>query len=385
MRSQVLIHIRRFLVVTLALGVLGALLAATTAGAAKPRIVYTLPKATHARSMSLASDGAVWFRGIWGTEHDGGPGSFVGRWGPNRELTTFEVPEEVELGYPVAVGGDAWFPEVRYRDGQGFVGEGVEYSPTGVTRRTRLGEGVSYISAMTASGGNLWFAGMGRIGGKRRGVMGRVPLAEGGASQLLSLPRNCEVGALAAAQGTVWFGESCALERPTGIVFLRSNIGRVDPTGDFVRNPIRKGDEPISSAVGPDETIWFGIDRDSGYSKRSHVVRIAPGGEMARFVTPNSHLDSIAVGPEHRLWFQSSFGGQVFRALNSISPSGRFGKPICIDPRCDLEPNGLLADPRGGLLFSAGTANSAGGGGLAGILEAEAISNEAGVIGRLGP
>lgn len=215
-------------------------------------------------------------------------------------------------------------------------------------------------------------------------MIGRVPLAEGSTRQLFPLPRHCEVAALAAAQGTVWFGESCALERPSGITLLRSNIGHVGPSGSFVRTRIPTGDIPVSSAVGPDESVWFGINRDSGYSKKSQVIRIAPGGEMARFATPNSHLDSIAVGPDERLWFESSFGGQVFRALNSIDARGRLGKPVCVDPKCDLEAYGLVADSHGGLIFSVGTANLFGGGGMTGILEVESISNEAGVIGRLG-
>ena len=105
MFRQVVVHARR-LAVILVLAVLGVLLAATAASAAKPKTIYRLPEATHAGSMSLASDGAVWFKGFWGTAHNGGSGYFVGRWGPNRRLKTFEVPENMNLDDPAASGAE---------------------------------------------------------------------------------------------------------------------------------------------------------------------------------------------------------------------------------------------------------------------------------------
>jgi streptogramin lyase len=113
------------------------------------------------------------------------------------------------------------------------------------------------------------------------------------------------------------------------------------------------------------------------------VGRITGAGSLALYPILDGLPYSIAVGPERRLWFQSSFGGWNFRALDSIGIDGRTGEPI--DPTCSLAPTGLVAAADGSLWYALTRPNLNTGGGGSGLYIGNEIANEAGSIGNLMP
>jgi streptogramin lyase len=75
---------------------------APSAEAASPKL-FKLPAATRAAALAVASDGAIWFNGIHGSGHPGGPGGFIGHMGVDGALTEFPLPNEARaVGTPVA-------------------------------------------------------------------------------------------------------------------------------------------------------------------------------------------------------------------------------------------------------------------------------------------
>lgn len=382
-RSPVLANRLRFLLLVFGIGVLASPVRADAAG---PGLTYQLPLATHASSITLASDGAIWFSAYYGTEHEGNSEASVGRLGPDRHLTEFLLPEGYEAGAPVAVSsGDAWFPIFARGERRKTVVL-AEYSPDGRVQGLRFGRRLLSVDSMTLANEELWLAGVDLVEGRKRGVIGRIPLATG-AMQQFQLESHCWPSSIVAAADAVWFGELCDQERPKGTIYGRSSIVRIDAAGVMTRTPIRRGDAPRSSAVGPDGTVWFGIDHEKlhhgVYFVASRIVRVAVTGEEAEIPVPTAAVRQIAVGPEQRLWFGSARAGKAIRTLNSIGAQGDLGKPICIDPKCELEPTALASGPAGSLLFGAGTANSPLGGGESGVMEDQFIANQAGFIGML--
>ncbi len=192
------------------------------------------------------------------------------------------------------------------------------------------------------------------------------------------------IHALAAAtDGTLWFTEACRRRRhgedgPGG-----SGIVRIAPSGKVVRYRLTGKDYPISIALGADGTAWFGVSH-WGYSAPL-IGRIARTGALAEYRVPHGYPDRIAVGRDGRLWFSSTFGGGIYRALDSIGASGGLGKPVCADPACELEPSSLTASPDGSLWYALAGPHSIGGGGGTQIWKSLTIANEAGFIGHLVP
>lgn len=347
---------------------------APLASAAQPTL-FQLPPATHAGAPAIGSDGAVWFGLGFGSAHEVRPGSYIGRLGPERKLIEIPVPKGVEVGEPVtATDGTVWFPEA------GDAGRSVaRFSPSGQVQSYPL-ENVTGIRSLTAMNGKLWFAGSGRIAGSPAAIVGSIAIATDGAVQEFALPARCYSNVIGAARGVVWFGERCGRKSQLG---LGSSISRLDPSGQIVRHRIGEQDFPSSAAVGPEGTVWFGLSRVYG---KQGIVRITPRGQMSVFRVPNaSFSDSIAVGPKRRLWFSSSFGGYVYRGLNSIDSKGDVGTPICLDPKCSQQAYGFRTGPDGSLWFSTDTPHTIGGGGETQIIESETIANEAGFVGRLWP
>jgi streptogramin lyase len=152
----------------------------------------------------------------------------------------------------------------------------------------------------------------------------------------------------------------------------------VEPSGKLKRYRLPRLSYVTSLAIGADGTVWFG---SFGTNELGHV---SPGGSLARYRFRHVEPAEIAVGPEGRLWFTEEVQGYPHAALNSIGPDGDLGRPICLAPKCGLEPFGLAFAPNGELWFSALTSEVPyGGGGGGGVILAEDRTNQAGFIGHL--
>ena len=356
---------------------------AGAASAADPTL-YELSAATHARQLTTAPDGALWFAVEHGENHQKNGGGFVGHWDPIGGLTEIPLPSGREAGRP-AVGpeGGVWLPG-GFRNTRGYLVARVgRLSTSGQLHDYTLGNHVGQVNSVAAVRGAVWFAASRYIDDRARTTIGRIPTSGNRAVRQFSLRVNCWARAIAARGGAAWFTETCGRRFGYRVVY-RTRIGRIDRLGKITHYPISPRFEPISIAVGSDGSVWFGASQFQG--GRSRIGRITPSGRVVDFRVPRAgRLHSITVGPEGRLWFPSTTGGEATRALASIGPAGGIREPICLDPKCKLEPTGLTTGPDGSVWFSAGRVNFGGGGGGTNIWESNQIANETGFIGRLSP
>jgi streptogramin lyase len=351
------------------------------ANAAEP-MLYQLPAATHADGLTRGPDGALWFAGEHGSEHEGGEGRFVGRWDPVGGLTEFSLPSGRYVGKPaVGPAGEVWLPGSD-TNGRGYLVARVgRLSTSGQLYDYMLGNRIGGVRAVATSKDTVWFSASRHINGRARATIGRIPAEGDGSVRQFPLQPRCQAAALAAEADAVWFTESC-WRRYRYRAGHRASIDRIDPAGEITRYPISPRFEPISLAIGSDGSVWFGESGAWGWNPR--IGRVTPSGRVVEFNVPEAGwLHSIAVGPEGRLWFPSTTGGHVTRALDSIGPTGDIGKPICLDSKCTLEPTALTTGADGSVWFSAARARTGGGGGGTAIWETHQIANEAGFIGRL--
>ncbi len=354
---------------------------ALPASAARARL-YSLPLATHGYALAVDPDRAVWFVGSYGSRHEGGVGGFVGRLAPDGTVSEFPLPYGGAAGAPsIGPDRDVWFPEL-YEDDRGYATPRVgRISNSDQLREYSLGNEEGQVSSVAAMNGDLWFAATHGSDTGVRSTIGRIATSVDDAVNEFALRPDCFAGAITAAARAIWFTESCRPGSNSGRVRPSAAIGRIDSAGEIVRYPLAARDFPVSITADPKGTVWFGVTRYDSSAPR--IGRITPTGDFAEYRVPHSWPMTIAVGPNNRLWFPSTFGGAVLRALRSIDKRGRLGKPICFDPSCRLEANGLASSPDGRMWFSARKASSPGGGGTTGIIEDENIANEAGIIGRL--
>lgn len=348
---------------------------ATPVGAAKSTL-HSLPPATHGSALTVGPDQTVWFVGSHGSQFEG-PKSFVGRLTPDGTVSEFGLPHDGRAGPPqFGLDGDLWFP-LAYKDERGYAIPRVgRLSRSGQLQEYPLGDEEGEVSSVAMLNGDLWFAAA-RGGKGARSAIGRIATSADNAVDEFALRPGCFAEAITAAADAIWFTESCLRRSHPSAA-----IGRIDPAGQIVRYPLARRDYPVAITAAPNGTVWFGATRHDSSTPR--IGRITPAGIFAEYRVPHSWPTTIAVGPRGRLWFRSTFGGAVFRALRSIDKQGHLGKPICFSPGCGLEASGLAAGPGGRVWFSARAAGISGGGGATQILQDENISNEAGVIGRLG-
>jgi streptogramin lyase len=379
-----------FLVLAVLLATAG-LVTAGAAGAAKPKLSYRFAKATFAGPPAVAPDGSLWFVGERNSNSSEGEGLFIGHL-DGAKLTQFPVEAGEVAEEPIAMpDGAVLFPEhPKSEEGQAEAGpiELVEFTPDGQGRRFAVGRGVTGIGAMTSMDGELWFLGTTGTLPMQQPTIGRIAVSGDGSVQLYPIPAGCWPHGITSSPAGVWFGESCEDENNDGAGGQEGAgfVDRIDATGATSRTAIASGDAPYAATTGPEGTVWFGVGRDDNYQALSRVVRITATGELAEFRTPHAWAYSrIAVGADRRLWFVSSFGGQTFRALNSIGPAGHLGKPICIDRKCSLGAYGLTSGPDGTLWFSASTAHVPAGGGGSNLIEDEYLAKEPGYIWKFRP
>jgi streptogramin lyase len=347
------------------------------AAAAEPT-VYELPAATHAGSLAAGANGTVWFEPTHGNKWVGTGDATIGRLAAGGTITELSA---AGFGRPVlGPDGELWASKTSKTAAGEPVIRAARLSSAGTIQQKHTVARGGGIEWMAAARGALWFAHFTPHG---RETIGRLSAADGSVRHVLVLGPHCQsLGIAVAPNGMVWFSEECDRPTPEGWEEGPSTINRIATDGKVTHWRLKVGGFPIPIVFGSQGTTWFGAPGPLGGGE---VGRITNVGDLAEYPVHNGYPSSIAVGPEGRLWFPSTFGGQVYRALDSISAGGRPGKPVCADPTCELEPISITAAPDGSLWYGLRMPPSIGGGGFTQIMEGEAIANEAGFIGHLVP
>jgi streptogramin lyase len=357
--------------------------AAPTAAAAAPT-AHQLPDATHARSLTPTAEGTVWFIPSRGSEWESQAYPVLGNLAPDgsvteREVAGFGAISHLALGPADEVWVAGYGSEGDYGRRPIVIGR---LSPSATLAETYTVGRQGWIRSLAIAEDAVWFV-HDRAGAAE--TIERIAI-DGTSAQQFSLRPRCNATAVAVAEsGSLWFAEACPQSRKGA----RSNLGqdsinRITPAGKIVRRPLPGAQGyPISLTIGADGTVWFGVSYSDLRTRT--VGRITKAGSLALYPIPDGLPFSIAVGPGRRLWFQSSFGGWNFRALNSIGIGGRIGKPICADPTCSLEPTELVAAADDSLRYALARPNLNTGGGGNGLYIGNEIANEAGYIGKLMP
>ena len=353
-------------------------LGAAPATAAEPT-VFELPTATHAEGLATSGDGTVWFDPTHGSEWEGPAETAIGHLGADGTLA--ELPSEGFAEPVIGPSGEVWV-NLQIRDAQGSeVRQIASLSPAGeIGTRFKVGRGGGYIGPMVVGPRAVWFL---KSLGRTPPTIERVGRTDGRQEQVKVVADNCDVTALAvAADETLWFSEACRRRGPDGNEVGSASVTRLRPDGELKRWKLAGGGYPMPVLLGRGGTVWVGATGNSGVGA---IDRIDRHGALAEYPVPDGDPTSLALGADGRVWFQSTFGGHVFRALDWVGPGGKVGKPICADPACKLEPTSLRAAPDGTLWYGLTKPHSIGGGGVTQILEGEAIANEAGFIARFVP
>jgi len=371
MRSGRLIRALLPLLAALAIG-------AAPAAAAEPTL-FKLPAATHAEALAVAPDGAVWFDPTHGKEWEGSTEAVLGRLDADGAFV--ELPSAGFAEPVIGPGGEVWVT-LQIKDSKGrYIRQVALLSPAGqIAQRFKVGSGDGLIGPMAVSRRAVWFV---RSHGHAPATIERLSPADGHLRRVSVLGRNCESTGLAvAADETVWFTEACRHDGAYGWELGRASVARLRPDGKLRRWRLDGGGFPMPVVLGRRGTAWVG---ESGRHGAGEIDRIARDGSLAAYPVPDGDPSSLAVGADGRVWFQSTFGGGVFRALDWVGAGGKVGKPICADPTCRLEPTSLTAAPDGTLWYGLTTTHTIGGGGFTQIMEGETIADEAGFIGHLVP
>jgi hypothetical protein len=375
------VKVRRAMTILLSFVVV---VAAAAAGSAKGAelVVHELPDATHALPFGVSPDGSIWGVVSHGTQRESSGFYALGRLAPDGTLA--EISSPIVERPTLSPSGEVWAVE-----GQGYP---VHEGPLTIVRLTSAGDiaatypvgqvkgsiyseitGPVGVSAMVATDEALWFA-RGR-GVTARSSIERLSTGDGTISQHF-LPPGYQPTALAVTPGgTAWF-----IETDSGRTF----ITRLRPDKEVRKWQLKNEPvTPVSLAIGKSGAVWFGVSSEYGSGYPTQFGRITRRGKLLLFSAPRADPDSIAVGPEGRLWFQQAIGRPYYsRALNSIGIDGRTGKPVCAAPGCQLQVGGLVGAPDGSLWYGLRQPNLNTGGGGSGLGIEMEIENEAGFVGH---
>jgi streptogramin lyase len=356
------------------------LLALPPTAAAAESTSYELTAATHTHSPAITADGTAWFVPERGTKWEGRSRSILGSVAPDGVVSEREIPGFSTVnGVSVDPGGELWVSGYRGHNSFHKVFEIAHLSPTGeLLRRYVVGRGQGHIWSMSASAGAVWLIRESSRPERWSESIERISIASGKVRSF-PLPAKCNAFALdVAPDGTPWFTERCEGARGGG-ASSKASLSHIDAGGKVLHHPIAGTNHPITLAIGPEGTVWFGA---WGYYRANRVGRLTTSGRLSEFPIPHGSPYSIAAGPEGRLWF-GSFHGAHARYLDSIGVGGDLGVPICADPTCNLEPTGMTRAPDGSLWYGLIRPNYNTGGGGSGLYIEEEIHNEAGFLGHL--
>lgn len=353
-------------------------LTAAPAAAAGPT-VFELPAATHAKNVAAGPDGSVWFEPIHGNEWEGPAESTIGHLGADGSFA--EVPTEGFAEPVIGPRGEVWVT-LQIENGRNrSVRQIASLAPGGgIGTRFKVARGSGLIGPMAAGPRAVWFL---QSHGRTRPTIERLTPADKRHEPVTALASNCESSGFAVtANETLWFSEACRHQGPYGYEIARASIVRLRPNGKLKRWKLAGGGDTMPVLLGRGGTVWVGA---SGKGGGAAIDRLSRDGSLAEYPVPDGRVASLALGADGRVWFRSTFGGGIVRALDWVAPGGKVGKPTCADPTCKLEPTFLTAAPDGTLWYGLATPASLGGGGFTHITEGDAILNEAGFVGRLVP
>ena len=378
----------RLVLTTLALVVVFAC-SSGPANAAEPAaatpVVVELSAATNADDLVFDPGGTLWFDGRYGTEHEGGEGGFIGRLqSEGSQVQQMALPSSETAGTPVIdPAGGIWFPLSNTSEDRSAATIG-HFSPGGGLERYALTSKHGYTDLIARSGTDLWVGGA--VLNKREVTVGTF-IDQVSTSPTVAVKRrirlspHCNPSAITAGETEVWFAEICERRSPSHPSW-RAAIVEVEPSGKLDRHRLPRLSFVTSLAIGADGTVWFGSLGTNG--TEDELGHVNPGGSLVRYRVGHVEPGEIAVGPEGRLWFTEEAQSYPHAALNSIGPDGDLGQPICLAPKCGLEPFGLAFAPNGELWFSALTSQVPyGGGGGGGLIADQERANQAGFIGHL--
>jgi streptogramin lyase len=341
---------------------------------------YELPKATHAGPLAISTDGTVWFVPSRGSEWEGDDEAVIGRLAPSgaiseHQIAGFSVVSGVAIGPEDTLWVAGYSGDYRHK-----TFEVSRLSSTGESLgRYTVGRGPGGVWSLTASSGAVWLISERSAPKQSLVSITRISIATGEVRHF-PLPPKCHASVLdVAPDGTPWFTQKCGGFLSDGAA-SKTSISRIGPDGKIVRRWIAATNYPVSLAIGPDGTVWFGAWR---YYDGNRIGRLTNSGTFAEFRITKGSPWSIAVGPEGRLWFPSTFRRGYTRALNSIGLNGQLGVPVCADPSCELQPGSVTRAADGSLWYGLTTPNYNTGGGGSGLFIQELIANEAGFLGHL--
>lgn len=394
MRSGVLTHAvqssamekrgRTFAAVCGLVAGIASLTGATSASADSTASLFTLPDATHAKSITAVPAGGIRFTGIDASDSRR---AVVGQVATDGQVSVSPPPSqrpsekisERWLGETVAGSdGSLWFTELFFYDAWRYGAERIgRISPTGEFTEYVAGKHLDGVRSMaTDPVGNLWFTATYRFHKKSHQAIGRITTL-GDLTQFRLPRRSRPEGITAGPDGNMWFVESNP-KRPA--------IGLITPSGRIRRFPIPAKRRPLSIVAGPDGNLWF-TEGSSTYKHRpsNMIGRISTAGALTEFSVPGKgYIEDIAAGASGRIWFTVNQGSTRV-ALGSITPAGAVTKPTCLEPTCKLAPEALAVGVDGTLWFAAGRRASSEGGGGSIIYENYLIEKEAGFVGKYSP
>ena len=293
----------------LVLVVLTAILAVPAADA-KPLPVqhFRLPAGTSTSSLTVGPDGALWFAGY---RYKAAP--LVGRLAAGGGITTFDIPglQSGQLGWPTLGAITSTTDSLWFTLYGGIGGEIGKMTPDGKTHLFPLPQGASFPEAIVpGSGGRLWFTMLGASIRHRPAIaaidqQGRVveyPLPK---NQILLAAKGLVIG----PDGNVWF---LAQGRPT--YPHTALIGRITPQGKISEFRI-PGEEASGAIAVADGAVWF--------TDKSAIGRVSMDGKVVTYPLPafdaaTPDVDTLAAAPNGDLWFTDNPPA----GLGRITPNG---------------------------------------------------------------
>jgi streptogramin lyase len=364
--------------------IVALLVGATSVSADNATSFFTLPDATHAKSIVAVPDGGIRFTGVHASASRE---AIIGQVTAEGEVSDHPAPSNRPpgkvssryLGETVAgLEGSLWFTEFFFYDAW-------RYGATRIGRVSPNGEFTEYLpgrhlgevrSLATDSAGNLWFTATYRFYKKSHQAIGRITTS--GELTQFRLPRRSQPQGIAAGpDGNMWFAES----NPK-----RPSIGRIDTSGRIKRFRLPAKRYPRSIVAGPDGNLWF-TEGSSVYKHRpgNMIGRMTTVGALTEFLVPGKgYIEKIAAGASGRIWFTLTQGSTQVR-LGSITQAGKVANPTCLEATCKLAPEALAVGTNGTLWFAAGRRTSSEGGGGSIIGETNQIESEAGFVGKYSP